>query len=157
MNNTHPNVELYLEGDTPNLLVYTDQQKLYQVILNLLSNAQKFTNKGHIKLAYSVDKEQNMINFIVEDTGLGMPPKIHTYLFERFYKANAFTDGPGLGLSICKAYIEAMGGTIQFTSSEGRGTRFHFSIRKEPIPQVMSRWMCTSNTLSAATTKCLSF
>ena len=134
MNNTHPNVELYLEGDTPNLLVYTDQQKLYQVILNLLSNAQKFTNKGHIKLAYSVDKEQNMINFIVEDTGLGMPPKIHTYLFERFYKANAFTDGPGLGLSICKAYIEAMGGTIQFTSSEGRGTRFHFSIRKEPIP-----------------------
>ena len=134
MNNTHPNVELYLEGDSPNLLVYTDQQKLYQVILNLLSNAQKFTNKGHIKLAYSVDKEQNTINFIVEDTGLGMPPRIHTYLFERFYKANTFTDGPGLGLSICKAYIEAMGGTIQFTSSEGRGTRFHFSIRKEPIP-----------------------
>ena len=134
MNNTHPNVELYLEGDSPNLLVYTDQQKLYQVILNLLSNAQKFTNKGHIKLAYSVDEEQNMINFIVEDTGLGMPPRIHTYLFERFYKANTFTDGPGLGLSICKAYIEAMGGTIQFTSSEGRGTRFHFSIRKEPIP-----------------------
>ena len=75
MNNTHPNVELYLEGDSPNLLVYTDQQKLYQVILNLLSNAQKFTNKGHIKLAYSVDEEQNMINFIVEDTGLGMPPQ----------------------------------------------------------------------------------
>ena len=135
MNSTHPNVELYLEDDSPNLLVYTDQQKLYQVILNLLSNAQKFTDKGHIKLAYSVDEEQNTINFTVEDTGLGMPPQIHTYLFERFYKANTFTDGPGLGLSICKAYIEAMGGTIQFTSSEGRGTRFHFSIKKEPIPE----------------------
>ena len=134
MNNTHPNVELYLEGGSPNLLVYTDQQKLYQVILNLLSNAQKFTNKGHIKLTYSVDEKQNMVNFTVEDTGSGMPPRIHTYLFERFYKANTFTDGPGLGLSICKAYIEAMGGTIQFTSSEGRGTRFHFSIKKEPVP-----------------------
>lgn len=134
MNNTHPNVELYLEGDSPKLLVYTDQQKLYQVIINILSNAQKFTDKGHIKLAYSVNKEQNLIDFIVEDTGVGMPPRIHAYLFERFYKANTFTDGPGLGLSICKAYIEAMGGTIQFTSAEGRGTRFHFSIRKEPIP-----------------------
>ena len=134
-NNSHPNVELYLEGDSPNLLVYTDQQKLYQVILNLLSNAQKFTDKGHIKLAYSVDEEQNTINFLVEDTGLGMSPKIHSYLFERFYKANTFTDGPGLGLSICKAYIEAMGGTIQFTSSEGHGTCFQFSIKKEPIPE----------------------
>ena len=127
MNNTHPNVELYLEGDSPKLLVYTDQQKLYQVIINILSNAQKFTDKGHIKLAYSVNKEQDLIDFIVEDTGVGMPPRIHAYLFERFYKANTFTDGPGLGLSICKAYIEA-------TSAEGRGTRFHFSIRKEPIP-----------------------
>lgn len=134
MNNTHPNVELYLEGDSPRLLVYTDQQKLYQIIINILSNAQKFTNKGHIKLAYSVNKEQDTIDFIVEDTGVGMPPRIHAYLFERFYKANTFSDGPGLGLSICKAYIEAMGGTIQFTSAEGRGTRFHFSIRKEPIP-----------------------
>ena len=134
MNNTHPNVELYLEGDAPNLAVYTHQQKWYQVILNLLSNAQKFTNKGHIKLAYAVDEEQNKINFIVEDTGTGISPKIHSYLFERFYKANTFTDGPGLGLSICKAYIEAMGGSIQFTSAEGRGTRFHFSIKREPIP-----------------------
>ena len=85
MNNTHPNVELYLEGDAPNLAVYTDQQKLYQVILNLLSNAQKFTNKGHIKLAYAVDEEQNKIIFIVVDTGMGISPKIHSYLFERFY------------------------------------------------------------------------
>ena len=134
MYNTHPNVELYLEGDTPDLLVYTDQQKLYQVIVNLLSNAQKFTNKGHIRLSYSLNKEQNTINFVVEDTGKGMPSKIHANLFERFYKANTFTEGTGLGLSICKAYIEAMGGTIQFTSSEGRGTRFHFSIKRDPIP-----------------------
>ena len=134
MNNTHPNVELSLEGDSPKLLVYTDQQKLYQVIVNLLSNAQKFTNKGHIKLAYSLNKEENTIDFVVEDTGMGMPSKIHANLFERFYKANTFTEGTGLGLSICKAYIEAMGGTIQFTSSEGRGTRFHFSIKREPIP-----------------------
>ncbi len=134
MNNTHPNVELYMECDTPKLLVYTDQQKLFQVIVNLLSNAQKFTNRGHIRLEYSLSKEQDMINFVVEDTGKGMPTRIHAHLFERFYKANTFTEGPGLGLAICKAYIEAMGGTIQFTSAEGRGTRFHFSIKREPIP-----------------------
>ena len=63
-----------------------------------------------------------------------MPAMMRPGIAPTFYKANTFTDGPGLGLSICKAYIEAMGGTIQFTSSEGRGTRFHFSIRKEPIP-----------------------
>lgn len=133
MNNTHPNVEMYLDKDLPEILIYTDQQKLYHIIVNLLSNAQKFTDRGHIRLGYRI-MEDNMLEFFVEDTGKGMPGSIQAYLFERFFKANTFTDGPGLGLAICKAYIEAMGGTIRFNSKEGRGTRFFFTIKREEIP-----------------------
>lgn len=134
-NNTHPNVELYLDEESPDMLIYTDQKKLYHIIMHLLSNAQRFTDRGHIKVAYIPNKKKDIIHFTIEDTGIGIASNIHVHLFERFYKQNTFSDGPGLGLSICKVYIEAMGGNLQFTSSEGRGSRFHFSIKQETLPE----------------------
>ena len=100
-------------------------QYLQQVILNLLSNADKFTKQGTITLEVSVN--ESFIEFAVSDTGCGIPHEKHQVVFERFIKLNDFAQGTGLGLSICKLIIQKWGGEIWVDPAYTKGARFVFT------------------------------
>ena len=130
-------VPVLLASNLPDYCIYTDKKRLMQVITNFINNALKFTSEGQILLEYHLNENSQTIEFSVTDTGMGiapdkkehvfMSPKIHSYLFERFYKANTFTDGPGLGLSICRSIIDHLGSHIGVESEQGAGSRFRFT------------------------------
>ena len=103
--------------------IVTDSVRLKQVVNNLINNAKKFTVQGSITLGYRVD-ESGYTTVFVEDTGAGISDEDQKHIFERFYKADSFTQGAGLGLSICQTIVERLHGTITVTSKLGRGTRF---------------------------------
>ena len=103
--------------------IVTDSVRLKQVVNNLINNARKFTAKGSITLGYSME-EPGYTTVFVEDTGAGISDEDQKHIFERFYKADSFTQGAGLGLSICQTIVERLHGTITVTSKLGRGTRF---------------------------------
>ena len=103
--------------------IVTDSVRLKQVVNNLINNARKFTAKGSITLGYSMENPGYTTVF-VEDTGAGISDEDQKHIFERFYKADSFTQGAGLGLSICQTIVERLHGTITVTSKLGRGTRF---------------------------------
>jgi signal transduction histidine kinase/DNA-binding response OmpR family regulator len=118
--------------------VVGDKQRLRQILLNLLNNAVKFTEKGSITLVVAKTAEggPNRIRFAVEDTGIGIPEDKHGLLFERFAqldssKTRAF-GGTGLGLAISKRLVEMMGGRIGMTSTPGAGSTFWFEL---PLPE----------------------
>ena len=102
----------------------TDVQRMQQVIINLLSNADKFTKRGKITLDFSVNEEKQMAIFSVTDTGCGIPKEKQGLVFERFEKLNEYAQGTGLGLSICKAIVEACRGEIGFESEFDKGSLF---------------------------------
>jgi len=108
-----------------------DPTRLRQVILNLVGNAIKFTEKGHIKIAVQADKKQDMVHFTVADTGIGMSQKQAEKIFESFTQADPSTTrrygGTGLGTTISKQIVELMGGRIWVDSVEGKGSSFHFT------------------------------
>ncbi|RPJ75701.1 MAG: response regulator [Alphaproteobacteria bacterium] len=107
-----------------------DDTKLIQVLKNLIGNALKFTKQGHITFGYAV--KGNLLEFFIEDTGIGIAPELHEEIFKRFRQAdNSDTrkfGGSGLGLSISKAYIELFGGEIWLTSNPGNGSIFYFTV-----------------------------
>ncbi|MET7328958.1 HAMP domain-containing protein [Nonomuraea sp. NPDC005650] len=121
--------------DAP-LDLYSDGQRLQQILRNLLSNAFKFTSEGHVKLhverAVNVDDEslgsaEDVIAFTVEDTGIGIPPEKLTTIFEAFEQVHGpagHTSGTGLGLSISRELAGLLGGKIVAESGLGRGSRF---------------------------------
>lgn len=102
----------------------TDNVRLQQVVNNLINNAVKFTSSGLITLGYEDDKAPGYTCIFVEDTGVGISEEGIHHIFERFYKVDNFTQGVGLGLSICQTIIERLNGTISVTSELGKGTRF---------------------------------
>ena len=106
----------------------TDVQRMQQVIINLLSNADKFTKRGKITLDFSVNEEKQMAIFSVTDTGCGIPKEKQGLVFERFEKLNEYAQGTGLGLSICKSIVERLGGKITVNSEFGVGTTFNFTL-----------------------------
>ncbi len=133
-----------------------DLTKVRQVLLNLLSNASKFTEKGPIVLAVSRDRgtagEPDMIEFAVEDSGIGMTQAQLDRLFQPFVQADASTTrrygGTGLGLTITKRFCEMMGGTISVTSEPGRGTTFTVRLPAE----VLEAHTSTTGTFAVFTT-----
>jgi signal transduction histidine kinase len=110
--------------------ILTDGAKLIQIISNLLNNAIKFTSSGNIDFGY--DEKDGFLEFFVTDTGIGIPEEHLDKIFDRFYQVNGASSrqygGTGLGLSICKANVELLGGGIQLSSKEGKGTSFRFTI-----------------------------
>ncbi|MEA5520574.1 CheR family methyltransferase [Limnoraphis robusta] len=118
--------------------IQTDEQKLRQVLVNLITNAIKFTNAGGVSVRVNMestsssDTEQTMsLRFEVEDTGRGIPPEELEHLFEAFVQGEAGRTsrlGTGLGLAICRQFIEMMGGEIRVNSTVGEGTTVDFSI-----------------------------
>ena len=119
-----PNMDVKLLQDKllQDYWVFLDRDRLKQVWMNFLTNAMKCTRSGYIRMGFSV--ENGGFRFYVEDTGCGIPKKLHSQVFGRFQKLNEFTQGTGLGLAISKAIIEAAGGEIGFTSKPGVGSTF---------------------------------
>ena len=111
-------------------IIDTDSLKLNQILTNLVQNALKFTNHGGIDIGYTLNN--TMLEFYVMDSGRGIPADMTEKIFDRFRQAdNSLTrayEGSGLGLSISKAFVEMLGGTIQVESIEGKGSKFIFTI-----------------------------
>jgi len=116
-------------------IITTDSGKLIQILTNLIQNALKFTLKGGIDFGYS--KKKNMLEFFVIDSGIGIPDGKKEKIFERFHQVdNSLTrahEGSGLGLSITKAFVEMLGGTIHVESVEGAGTTVSFTLPYKPV------------------------
>ena len=104
--------------------VNVDPMRLTQVLTNFLNNANKFTKGGSIRLGYCCPSGMSEVHLYVEDTGIGIPHSEQKMIFERFYKRSEFSQGVGLGLSICVLIVEKMGGRIELQSEAGRGSRF---------------------------------
>ena len=105
----------------------TDVQRMQQVMINLLSNANKFTKCGKITLDFSVNEETQMAVFSVTDTGCGIPKEKQGLVFERFEKLNEYAQGTGLGLSICKLIVHKWKGSIWIDPDYAGGARVVFS------------------------------
>ncbi|HUX52975.1 MAG TPA: PAS domain S-box protein [Williamwhitmania sp.] len=114
----------------PELVIATDKQKFLSIVTNLLKNAIKFTETGSIRINMSIGPK--MVEFLVEDTGIGIPTEMLKKVFDRFVQGDTSLsrsyEGAGLGLTITKSYVEMLGGTIEVQSEEGKGTRFSFSL-----------------------------
>ena len=119
--------EFIFECDRESMDMRTDTQRLQQVIINLLSNADKFTRNGKITLGLKVDEKQRKVLFSVSDTGTGIPLEKQKLVFERFEKLNEYVQGTGLGLSICKLTVEKWGGEIWVDPGYTDGARFVFT------------------------------
>lgn len=107
----------------------SDRVRLTQVISNFVNNAIKYTAEGAIILSYELRPDEIM--FSVQDTGIGMPLAVQEQVFNRFYKANSFKQGTGLGLYICKSIVEELGGKIGVRSEVGQGACFWFTLPRE--------------------------
>jgi PAS domain S-box-containing protein len=111
-------------------VVNTDKTKLVQILSNLLNNSFKFTKQGTVQFGYCI--KNNSIEFYVNDTGIGVPEDKKSKIFDRFYQiennSSRQYSGAGLGLSICKAYVEILGGSIWVESRSGSGSSFHFTV-----------------------------
>ncbi|WP_371291873.1 ATP-binding protein [Bacteroides sp.] len=112
------------ETQTESFVLQVDIQRLQQVLINLLTNAAKFTKNGTITLQFEVEKEKNRVLFAVADTGCGIPKEKQKQVFERFEKLNEYAQGTGLGLSICKLTVDKWGGSIWIDPDYERGARF---------------------------------
>lgn len=109
-----------------NCFIHTEKNRLSQLLINLISNAIKFTTEGYIRFGYELRGKE--IYFYVSDTGCGIPKDKQKSIFGRFVKLNSFEQGTGLGLSICQTLVEHMGGTIGVDSEEGKGSTFWFTL-----------------------------
>lgn len=117
--------------DSLNREFYIDKGKLKQILINLISNAFKFTETGSVEIECEFD-DNNNLKFVVSDTGIGIPKDKHDIIFERFYRLHNSSvkniGGTGLGLSIAKGLVNLLGGKIWLDSEIGKGSRFSFII-----------------------------
>ncbi|MCF6183888.1 MAG: ATP-binding protein [Bacteroidales bacterium] len=116
--------------------IYTDNLRLRQILINLISNAVKFTDKGKIEISYTLN-QNSMLLFSVKDTGIGIHENDLNMIFERFRQSDETTEnkygGTGLGLAIAKACANLLNGDIWAESRKNQGSVFHFTIPYKPI------------------------
>ncbi|MGE0077420.1 MAG: PAS domain S-box protein [Bacteroidales bacterium] len=123
---------LLLQGgkEIPDLFLMTDRQKFVSIVSNLIKNAIKFTTKGTIDYGFSIG--QDVVEFYISDTGMGISSKMQNRIFERFVQGDISLtrpyEGAGLGLAITKSYVELLKGKIGFDSEEDVGTTFYFTL-----------------------------
>lgn len=123
-----PGVRLIFEPVCDELIINSNYSYIVQVLDNLLGNASKFTHEGSVTLAYEVKKEENQLIFTVTDTGIGIPVEEQERVFERFVKLDNFSQGAGLGLSICRIVAERLGGYLRIDKGYTQGTRVIFCV-----------------------------
>ena len=122
------------------LIISTDKEKIYAILINLVKNAIKYSFEGTIEFGYNlvVINDRTTLQFFVKDTGIGIPKERQEAIFERFIQADIGDkrayQGAGLGLSIAKAYVEMLGGKIWVESEEGHGSVFYFTIPYQIVP-----------------------
>ncbi len=133
-NKQHLDLTLNISPEIQDAILFSDQKRIKQNLLNLLKNALKFTNEGGVSFGcslYNANQEQ-FIQFFVKDTGIGIPQNKHKLIFEVFRQADdshtRIFGGTGLGLTICKKLTLLMGGDIWIESKEGQGANFYFTI-----------------------------
>src|SRR5579863_8161361 len=121
-----------MQAGVPERLI-GDPGRLRQILLNLLGNATKFTERGEIALRVEMESAPCTLHFMVSDTGIGIPPDRLSKIFDSFSQADASTTrkfgGTGLGLAISKRFVELMGGKIWAESIPGSGSCMHFTAR----------------------------
>lgn len=127
-------VSLGIGDHLPECHFFMDKNRLMQLLVNFVSNAIKFTKNGRIEIGYRLMSDTDMIYFYVSDTGCGMTSEQRQHVFERFVKYDSFTQGVGLGLSICKMIVDRLDGQIGVDANPGGGCLFWFTLpyRKEP-------------------------
>lgn len=123
-----PGVRLIFEPACDELIINSNYNYIVQVLDNLLGNASKFTHEGSVTLAYEVKKEENQLIFTVTDTGIGIPVEEQERVFERFVKLDNFSQGAGLGLSICRIVAERLGGYLRIDKGYTQGTCVIFCV-----------------------------
>lgn len=133
INGKNIQLDIYCALPDEQSFVVTDSTKLNQILSNLIKNAIKFTEEGRVCFGYN-QKEQGL-EFFVSDTGPGIQPDVKDMIFERFMQADQGStrkfEGIGLGLTISKAYVEQLGGTIKVESEPGKGSTFLFELPLE--------------------------
>ncbi|QGY46481.1 response regulator [Maribellus comscasis] len=127
---------LYEQGlSSKEVTVYSDQNKIIAILINLIKNAIKFTERGSIKFGY--EKKGETLIFFVKDTGVGIDEEQKNIIFERFERVSTKlmvdNSGNGFGLSISKAYVELFGGRIWVESEFGQGSSFYFTIPYDSV------------------------
>ena len=127
--------EVSLDTSLPPM-VYGDEEAISKVVINMLSNAIKFTEKGQVKLA--LESSDGTWGITVEDTGIGIPPHAREFIFEEFRQVDQSSKrkygGTGLGLAIAQKYTRAMGGTVNVKSELGKGSTFSISLPLKTTP-----------------------
>lgn len=117
------NLDFILDEKDKNIVINADKARIRQVLINVINNSIKFTNKGYIKL--SIEKIESKAKIVIEDTGIGIQQDKISYLFNKFYTANEYgnaTSGAGLGLNIVKNIVDMHNGTINIESTVNKGT-----------------------------------
>lgn len=151
------NLQFHIESDVPQF-VTTDAKKLRQILINLVGNALKFTERGSVNCSvrlgkYDPNAQTQQLHFIVRDTGLGIPEPLIKDLFEPFTQ-NPLTrekyGGTGLGLPICKEFVQLLGGEITVYSREGQGTEVHFDIQVESCEPINQTDTCQQQVVGLA-------
>jgi PAS domain S-box-containing protein len=127
----HLDIKVSKGNYDPLFMIYSDPERIYQIITHLLNNALKFTDTGSIEFGYS-NISNNRISFFVKDTGIGIAPDQQEIIFRKFGKSgNINTNknrGTGLGLTLSKKLVELLNGDIKVESSEGAGSNFTFNL-----------------------------
>ena len=126
----HVNIVVNIPIDCENLILNTDPERLQQVLVNLVNNALKFSDKGTVEFGYTV--KDNKVNIYVKDEGMGIPKEKLSIIFERFEQIRSENktnnEGTGLGLSISKGIVELLGGQLHVESQEAVGSTFYFEL-----------------------------
>lgn len=125
----NPGVELkFVSENDPDLVFVTDAKRVEQVLINMLTNAEKFTESGFVHLSYTIDRKESEVSFIVTDTGPGIPKGKEEEIFQRFVKLEKYSQGLGLGLPICRMIANLLQGSIEVDKSYDKGARFIFKV-----------------------------
>lgn len=134
--------------------VPTDPTRLRQILMNLVSNAIKFTERGGVRLRVSFDEDEPALRFDVCDTGIGLSAEEQARIFEPFYRARFDAEngpsGSGLGLAISKRLAEALGGRLEVRSTPGKGSTFSLILPTGPLPDVPRRTPAPAQTATVA-------
>jgi len=125
--NRKPNLRIYKRKLPVEIYIGTDRSKLALIVEHFVSNAVKFTNEGDVEVICEQHSPMH-VKISVRDTGKGISPESQKRIFERFVKVDRFTQGTGLGLSVCRAYAQSLGGRLGVESEVGKGSVFWVEI-----------------------------
>ncbi len=125
--------------------IFSDENRIQQVMENLIKNSVDFVPEEGGKISIETQNSHDFVTFSVKDNGIGIPKDKKSFLFNKFYQVDTtYTrkhGGTGLGLVICKGFVEALGGEIWFESEEGKGTTFFFTIPKKQEIEIKNEYI----------------